>query len=238
MQKITPTSKLIVFDLDDCLAQTIEPFAHYLREEFVKMFNISYEEATALGWLGMEQAGCSLKYIAERDGFDADWVEDGYMRIGQTVVQNIAQYVEPCALLQSRFAYLQAKSWTIALLTQGRKDYAHGILRHLDIEAFFHPELIMGRDCVNYASKRTQEPYKQLLERLDVVPSTMVMLDDTPANLKPAQELGFKVGLVGAKSTPTPDNTARLAELQLEPDFSAAHVNDALKTLCLAHAAE
>ncbi len=237
MQKITPTSKLIVFDLDDCLAQTIDILGHYLTQQIMDIYKISYQEADVLRIYGMENFGCSAGYLAERDGYDQAWIEDIYAHMGEMLVQNIHEHLEPCALLQSRFANLQANSWTIALLTQGRKDYAHGILRHLEIEAFFHSGLIMGRDCVNYTSKRTEEPYKRLLERLNAVPDTMVMLDDTPANLKPAQELGFKVGLVGTKSTPTPDNMARLADLKLKPNFLAENINDALKTLCQAHAA-
>lgn len=159
MQKIIPTQKLAVFDLDDCLAPTINIFGHYLAEDFMKTYNIPYPEADELRLYGMEEAGCSVQYVIDRDGFNGAHVEEVYTRIGQKVVENIHHYVEPCNHMQNNFANLQAQGWTIALLTQGRKDYAYGVLQHLAIEQFFyHPDLIMGRDCVNGTSKRTTEP--------------------------------------------------------------------------------
>lgn len=231
MQKITPTDTLIVFDLDDCLAQTTKLFLDYLTKHFSEVYGKPYAETNALCLKSYYEFGCAIKYIAKQEGFDQTWVNNTCADMGYVIVDNLHKHMHPCGVMINAISHLKENGCTPAILTQGRKDYAHAIAAHIEIEEFFNPNLIMGHDCVGFTSKRTQAPYKALLSRLTHKPKTCIMLEDTPANLVPARDLGFKTVLVGPKAEPTPKNQQLLKQLDLTPDLSVPHINQALTEL-------
>ena len=82
-----------------------------------------------------------------------------------------------------------------AIFTSGHRPHALKVLRCLGVESFF-PQIF---DIVftRYIPKPNPEPYEQVLECLGLEGKECLMIEDIPANLKPAKDLGMTTVLVG-----------------------------------------
>ena len=82
-----------------------------------------------------------------------------------------------------------------AIFTSGHRPHALKVLRSLGVEDFF-PQIF---DIVftRYIPKPNPEPYHQVLESLGLEGKECLMIEDIPANLKPAKDLGMTTVLVG-----------------------------------------
>jgi putative hydrolase of the HAD superfamily len=89
------------------------------------------------------------------------------------------------------------KSITIAkgIFTSGHKPHAQRVLRYLGVEGYF-PE-IFDIIFTRFIPKPNPEPYRQILEHLSLDGRDCMMIEDLPANLKPAKDLGMTTVLVG-----------------------------------------
>lgn len=81
-----------------------------------------------------------------------------------------------------------------AIFTSGHRPYALRVLRSLGIEGHF--SRIFDIIYTRYIPKPNPEPYRQILEDLGLDASRIMLIDDIPANLKPAKELGMTTVLV------------------------------------------
>jgi putative hydrolase of the HAD superfamily len=82
-----------------------------------------------------------------------------------------------------------------SIFTSGHHPYALKVLQCLGVENFF--PRIFDIIFTNYIPKPNPEPYRQVLECIGVDPAECMMIEDLPANLKPAKELGMTTVLVG-----------------------------------------
>jgi putative hydrolase of the HAD superfamily len=82
-----------------------------------------------------------------------------------------------------------------AVFTSGHRPHALRVLRCLGVEDCF-PQIF---DIVftRYIPKPNPEPYDQILECLGRKGKECLMIEDIPANLKPAKDLGMTTVLVG-----------------------------------------
>jgi putative hydrolase of the HAD superfamily len=82
-----------------------------------------------------------------------------------------------------------------AIFTSGHRPHALKVLRCLGVESFF-PQIF---DIVftRYIPKPNPEPYEQVLECIGRRGKECLMVEDIPANLKPAKDLGMTTVLVG-----------------------------------------
>ena len=89
------------------------------------------------------------------------------------------------------------KSITMAkgIFTSGHKPHAQRVLRCLGVEGCF-PE-IFDIIFTRFIPKPNPEPYRQILDHLRLRGSECMMIEDLPANLKPAKDLGMTTVLVG-----------------------------------------
>jgi putative hydrolase of the HAD superfamily len=89
------------------------------------------------------------------------------------------------------------KSITVekGIFTSGHKPHAQRVLRCLGVERHF-PQIfdILFTRCI---PKPNPEPYRQVLDHLCLQGKECMMIEDMPANLKPAKDLGMITVLVG-----------------------------------------
>jgi putative hydrolase of the HAD superfamily len=82
-----------------------------------------------------------------------------------------------------------------AIFTSGHLPHAQKVLRCLGVEQYF-PQ-IFDITFTRYIPKPNPEPYGQILEHLGIDGRHCMMIEDLPANLFPAKELGMATVLVG-----------------------------------------
>ncbi|MDI6754225.1 MAG: pyrimidine 5'-nucleotidase [Thermodesulfobacteriota bacterium] len=82
-----------------------------------------------------------------------------------------------------------------AIFTSGHFPHAKKVLRCLGVEQFF--PRIFDIIFTHYIPKPNPEPYCQVLEHLGIDGHHCMMIEDLPANLLPAKELGMTTVLVG-----------------------------------------
>ena len=90
--------------------------------------------------------------------------------------------------------FLESIPFDKAIFTSGHRPHAERVLRCLGIDRYF-PE-IFDITFTNYIPKPNPEPYHQILGHLCLDGQKCMMIEDLPANLKPAKELGMTTVLV------------------------------------------
>jgi putative hydrolase of the HAD superfamily len=81
------------------------------------------------------------------------------------------------------------------IFTSGHKPHAQRVLRCLGVERYF-PE-IFDIIFTQFIPKPNPEPYRKVLDHLCLKGRDCMMIEDMPANLKPAKDLGMTTVLVG-----------------------------------------
>ena len=81
------------------------------------------------------------------------------------------------------------------IFTSGHRPHAQRVLRCLGVEGYF-PE-IFDIIFTRFIPKPNPEPYRQILDHLRLEGRDCMMIEDLPANLKPAKDLGMTTVLVG-----------------------------------------
>ena len=81
-----------------------------------------------------------------------------------------------------------------AIFTSGHRPHAQKVLRCLGVEQYF--PRVFDITFTHYIPKPNPEPYQQVLEVLGVAGHECMMIEDLPANLQPAKELGMITVLV------------------------------------------
>jgi putative hydrolase of the HAD superfamily len=90
---------------------------------------------------------------------------------------------------------LASLSFPKGIFTSGHRPHALRVLRCLGVEQFF-PQ-IFDITFTQYIPKPNPEPYHQVLAHLCLEGRDCMMIEDMPANLKPAKDLGMTTVLIG-----------------------------------------
>lgn len=81
-----------------------------------------------------------------------------------------------------------------AIFTSGHRPHALKVLSCLGVEQYF--PRIFDITYTHYIPKPNREPYCQVLDSLGIQGEKCMMIEDLPANLKPAKEMGMTTVLV------------------------------------------
>lgn len=90
---------------------------------------------------------------------------------------------------------LEAVSARKIVFTNSDLQHASRILDALGVRDLF--EMIFDIEWMRYIPKPNPEPYRQVLEQLQVSPQECLLIDDMARNLKPARDLGMQTVLIG-----------------------------------------
>jgi putative hydrolase of the HAD superfamily len=81
-----------------------------------------------------------------------------------------------------------------AIFTSGHRPHAQKVLRCLGVEQYF--PRVFDIAFTRYIPKPNPEPYRQILDVLGIDGQECMMIEDLPANLQPAKQLGMITVLV------------------------------------------
>lgn len=182
--------KYILFDLDNTLYPrslgifdlVIERIRNYMevRMGFDKKLALSLRQEY-LRRYGSTMRGLMIHHNVNPDDF-LEYVHD----VG--VEEKLSPDAELAGLLKSITAGK-------GIFTSGHKPHAQRVLRRLGVEESF-PQ-IFDIIFTRFIPKPNPEPYRQILEHLRLEGRDCMMIEDLPANLKPAKHLGMTTVLVG-----------------------------------------
>src|SRR3972149_6174165 len=117
---------------------------------------------------------------------------------------------------------LQAIPIDKAIFTSGHRPHALRVLRCLGVEQYF--PRIFDITFTRYIPKPNREPYCQVLDSLGIQGEKCMMIEDLPANLKPAKEMGMTTVLVD-------QNLSGLQEMDGFVDYEIADILELRKLL-------
>lgn len=153
-------------------------------------------------------------YMEERIGFEKEFARElrlEYIRRYGSTLRGlmIHQKIDPADFLEyvhdvdveslilpnpALARLLEALPIDRAIFTSGHQPYARRVLRSLGVESYFSK--IFDIIFTNYIPKPNPEPYRQIVDAVGLDPSRIMIIDDIPANLRPAKELGMMTMLV------------------------------------------
>lgn len=96
-------------------------------------------------------------------------------------------------------ATLQGLQIPSYVFTNGSRCHVDRVVAALGLDGLFVD--VFDIRIANYQPKPNPDPYRQVLDRLDLSGEQCVMVEDQPQNLKTAKEFGMKTVLVGAAAT-------------------------------------
>jgi putative hydrolase of the HAD superfamily len=182
--------KYILFDLDNTLYPrslgifdlVIERIRNYME---VRM-GFDKELARSLRQEYLKRYGSTMRGLMIHHNVDPDDLLDYVHDVG--VEERLSPDAELAGLLKSI-------TTEKGIFTSGHKPHARRVLRCLGVEGHF-PE-IFDIIFTRFIPKPNPEPYRQILDHLRLEGRDCMMIEDLPANLKPAKDLGMTTVLVG-----------------------------------------
>jgi len=182
--------KYILFDLDNTLYPkslgifdlVIERIRNYME---VRM-GFDRELSRALRQEYLRKYGSTMRGLIIHHNLNAD---DFLEYVHDVGVEN---RLSPNPALDELLASIPLEK---GIFTSGHRPHAQRVLRCLGVERYF-PQ-IFDITFTHFIPKPNPEPYHQVLEHLCLEGRDCMMIEDMPANLKPAKDLGMITVLVG-----------------------------------------
>jgi len=182
--------KYLLFDLDNTLYPkslgifdlVIERIRNYME---VRM-GFDGESSRALRQEYLRKYGSTMRGLMIHHNLDAEDFLEYVHDVG------VEKRLSPDPALARLLASLPLAK---GIFTSGHRPHALRVLRCLGVEEFF-PH-IFDITFTRYIPKPNPEPYRQVLAHLRLEGRECMMIEDMPANLKPAKELGMTTVLVG-----------------------------------------
>ncbi len=197
MMSIQPvTIRHLLFDLDETLYTDTSGLFLEVGDRIegwtAQALGISHEEARRLRRLYYERYGTTMAGLLH-DHPELDI--DDYLDYVHAV--DVSQYLKPSPELAAMLAELPAPK---SIFTNSISDWAERITRQLGIRDHF--EHIFDVRSVDYRCKPNRYAFANVLKQLQLPGQACVMIDDQPAYLIGASQIGMRTILVRRDSRP------------------------------------
>ena len=172
-----------IFDLDNTLYSADSGIFQQVSElmgKFVsKYLNIDIKEAKKIQGKYYRKHGTTLRGMMDNHGVDPDTFLNEVHQLDYSIV-------EPNHKLNEELAKLKGKK---IIYTNANQKHVNEVLVRLELTNMF--DAIFDIKMANYIPKPEERPYKQIIEKFSINPSSTAMFDDIAKNLVPAKNLGF-----------------------------------------------
>jgi putative hydrolase of the HAD superfamily len=202
----------LFFDLDDTLYASNNGLWDAIRarmgEYMVERVGIPREEVQALRRHYYQTYGTTLRGLQRHHQVDAD----DYL--GYVHDLPLKNYLQPSPGLRLMLLSMPQPRW---IFTNADAAHAHRVLACLDLAGCF--EGIIDVRAIQFACKPEPVAYQRALALAgDPDPRQCVLLDDSPANLAPARDLGLTTVLVSSNGKSDPLAVVSISSLMELPD--------------------
>jgi putative hydrolase of the HAD superfamily len=182
--------KCILFDLDNTLypksmgifEMVVERIRHYMEARM----GFEKEPAQKLRQEYLRKYGSTMRGLMIHHNLDPDTFLEYVHDVG------VEMKLSPNPALAGLLESIPADKY---IFTSGHRPHALKVLACLGVERYF-PQ-IFDITYTHFIPKPNPEPYRQILEALGLDGKHCMMIEDLPANLKPAKDLGMTTVLVG-----------------------------------------
>ena len=172
-----------IFDLDNTLYSAdsgIFQQVHDLMGKFVSShLDIDIEEAKIIQKNYYKQHGTTLRGMMDNHGVDPDHFLAEVHNLDYSIVGPNHKLNEELKKIQGRKI----------IYTNANMQHTLNVLERIELSNFF--DEIFDIKMANYVPKPAIKPYKQIIEKFDLNPSSSAMFDDIAKNLVPAKKVGF-----------------------------------------------
>ena len=172
-----------VFDLDNTLYSADSGIFQKVSElmgKFVsKYLNINIKEAKKLQRKYYKKHGTTLRGMMDNHGVDPDTFLNEVHQLDYSIV-------EPNHKLNEELIKLNGKK---IIYTNANQQHVNEVLARLELTNMFDD--IFDIKMADYIPKPELNPYKQIIDKFNINPSSTIMFDDIAKNLVPAKNLGF-----------------------------------------------
>lgn len=194
---------ILALDFDETLAPTyqaiVAPWDKYMATWLVAHGLYPNEEAARAEYNFENEYGCGPTYFAKKFGQDIPWVEAFYQASAPMLLEAALKKLPPDPTTRELLLKVQAAGYTLAIISQGHRDYIIPLLTHLNLADLFPPHLVIDR-----AHKRLQPDgflqLKHLTKPLN--PTGYIMADDSAENLITAANTGYTPIHIHPRATP------------------------------------
>ena len=172
-----------IFDLDNTLYSAdsgIFQQVHDLMGKYVSSFlNISIDEAKKIQRAYYKEHGTTLRGMMDNHGVDPDDFLSEVHKLDYSIVG-------PNKKLNEELKKLKGHK---IIYTNANMQHVFSVLDRIELSDFF--DEIYDIKLANYIPKPEIAPYKEIIEKYDLNPSSSAMFDDIAKNLVPAKKVGF-----------------------------------------------
>ena len=183
MQNLKNKIDTWIFDLDNTLYSAdsgIFQQVHHLMGEFIKNYlKVDLKEAKQIQSKYYKEHGTTLKGLMDNYGVDPDHFLAAVHKLDYSIVSSNES-------LNLELKKLNGKK---IIYTNANMQHTIDVLERIGLTNFF--DEIFDIKMANYVPKPAIKPYKQIIEKFDLNPSSSAMFDDIAKNLVPAKKVGF-----------------------------------------------
>ncbi len=176
--------KVVIFDMDGLLIDS-EVISYRCYKELIESYGYSFMMEDYIQDYPGKQLNVSLQFIKEHYHLDYD-IEEKFQLFHHLEQKYMKEDgVQLKKGTQELLKYLQEHGYSIALATSSLSSRAHSILDEHDVLHYFD-EIICGSDVQR--GKPYPDIFLKACERLNVLPSEAIVLEDSEAGIQAAYD--------------------------------------------------